>query len=131
MSATDQLAISNLLANYSLLLDGRRFEEWGELFMNEATLTLGGDVLTGRELIRAGVMERTSKYPGMMHVTVNTYLELASDEASAVSNFFLVLPGTGGPMTISVAGRYTDALVRDGERWRFQSRRIETAAPAA
>jgi hypothetical protein len=60
------------------------------------------------------------------HLTFNTVLELDREPVRALSDFLEIAKTSAGTV-VSRAGRYADTLVRDGDRWRFQSRVITSS----
>jgi hypothetical protein len=131
MSTTDRAgdleAIRRLIAIYGQLLDSKRLEDWGELFVEEAIFRVWGAVHRGRrEIVREiGGMQPDS--PGK-HVVLQPVIDLDPDDpdrALAWTDLCALATGTDG-ITIATIGRYHDRLVRDpGDgRWRFLERVI-------
>jgi hypothetical protein len=136
VSAHEQ--IRNLLAQYSFLLDGAKYAEWGRLFGKEGTLELNGEVwATGSEGIAkkmAGVMEQNPKpIKGLTgdhmyrHIFTNTHITVdeAAGTAEAESYFFVLHVDKGSPPTIRGGGRYHDKFAREGGVWRYAAKRMD------
>ncbi len=120
---SDYDAIRETLALYCQLCDDGRFEEWGELYTEDATFHVMGRVHNGRgeikEFIRASQPpERRGK-----HVAINPVINLAGDEATSTTDFIFVAR-QGERLAVTNSGRYHDRLVRRGDRWLFSERRI-------
>ena len=135
--------IRDTIARYTWcgeLMDAAGF---GDCFTPDAQLeNKGGEVYRGREAIvgmitavrdrtRAEVAPEASGPAAVMrHFVTNVRIELESRErARAFAYFTVFMPPHGHDHW----GRYTDELVRDGERWRFARRRVSVdgAVPAS
>jgi 3-phenylpropionate/cinnamic acid dioxygenase small subunit len=130
--------IRNLLAQYSFLLDSAKYSEWGQLFGEEGTLELNGEVwATGSEGIAkkmAEVMKATQRpvtgFTGdhmYRHIFTNTHITVdeAAGTAEADSYFFVLHVYKGSPPTIRGGGRYSDKFAREGGAWRFTAKRMD------
>jgi hypothetical protein len=135
--------IRDTIARYTWcgeLMDGAGF---GDCFTADAVLEIkGGDTYRGRDAIVGmitGVRDRTRAAVGtvaggppavMRHFVANVRIELASpDRARSFAYFTVFVPPHGHDHW----GRYSDELVREGERWRFTRRRVSVdgAVPAS
>ncbi|MEA2624502.1 MAG: hypothetical protein QOD06_547 [Candidatus Binatota bacterium] len=119
-------AIRELFARYCLLVDGARFEEWSELFSEDAVFEVPGVArLQGRtkilQFIRRIPLDERG-LPGFKHCVLNEVIEVDGDQARAESSLVLLRNAT--PVHIEIAGRYHDELVREDGRWRFRSRTV-------
>jgi len=119
----DEDQIRRTLSEYSQRCDDGRFDEWAELFTEDARFVLAGQVTAGRDSIRAlmtGMMP-----PGRrgQHVTSNSLVDVDGDSATVITDYLFVRPTADGP-TIVAAGRYHDRLAREGRRWLFRERSI-------
>ena len=61
--------------------------------------------------------------PRRMHYTMNSVITVDGTRAEARSNYLVMVEGANGPVP-SVCGTYQDALVKQGEAWRFQRREL-------
>ncbi len=121
----DEDRIRRTLNEYSQLLDDGRFDEWADLFTEDARLELGDQATVGRPAIRAYMAEVQASGRRGMHVTTNSLVDVDvdGDTARATTDYLFVRPGAEG-LVLVAAGRYHDRMVRDGERWRFRVRSI-------
>jgi 3-phenylpropionate/cinnamic acid dioxygenase small subunit len=120
--------IRRTLGRYSLLCDDGRFDQWGELFTEDARLELMGKVTLGRPAIVTYMQSIQPAESRGLHMTSGPLVEVDGASASATTNYMFVRPTADG-MTIVAAGRYYDQLVRDGRRWLFAERRITMLSP--
>jgi uncharacterized protein (TIGR02246 family) len=119
----DRDPIRRTLAEYCQLLDDGRFDQWAELFTEDARLVLLGRVTTGRGAIldyMKGVQPDGSRG---LHMTANSVVDADGDSATATTDYMFVRHDGGG-LHIIAAGHYHDRLVRDSTRWRFSERKI-------
>ena len=123
----DQDQIRRTLAEYCQLLDDGRFEQWADLFTEDARLVLLGRVTTGRDAIRDYMMGVQPDGSRGLHMTANSLVDADGDSATATTDYMFVRPSGGGPAIIA-AGHYHDRLVRDRTRWRFSEREITMLA---
>jgi hypothetical protein len=126
----DDYSIRRLMAVYSQLIDDGRWDEWGELFTEDAVFTVWGQAYLGREEIVRAISGMQSGLPGK-HVAFATVVELDGDRALAWTDFLGVAdtgPGQWGrSYGIASAARYYDRLTRHDGRWRFSRRDIRNA----
>jgi 3-phenylpropionate/cinnamic acid dioxygenase small subunit len=119
---SDFEGVRRTIAQYCHLVDDARWDEWTQLFTADATFSVLGRTMKGHEELKTFIS--ASLYPGAgKHVTVNTVIDVDGDEARSVSDFVYVAP-EGDGFKIMTAGRYTDRLVREGDRWLFAAREI-------
>ena len=129
MSATDRLgdesAIRRLIAEYCHRYDDHQAGEFAALFTDDAQFTVFGKSRIGRQEIHDHIgLQKPGMAPGQ-HVTFNSVIDIADDGRSARAlTDFLYMSKTDGGLAISNAGRYHDRIVRDPDRWRFQTRTI-------
>lgn len=133
VAGEDERLIRRTLALYGPLLDDRRFEDWGELFTEDAEWTIPGASFKGRANVVAGVgaMEPPASgwvkhlsYPPVIEITSPTTARAWSDLAA------LLRDAQTGRWSIVAVGRYYDDLEKRGGAWRFRRRLadIDTAA---
>ncbi len=119
----DEDQIRRTLAQYGQLCDDGRFDEWGELFTEDAQLEVMGQVTTGRPGIVTYMRSVQPAESRGIHMISGTLVQVDGPSASASTNYVFVRPTVDG-MAIIAAGRYYDQLVRDDRRWRFTERKI-------
>jgi 3-phenylpropionate/cinnamic acid dioxygenase small subunit len=121
---TEEDGIRRTLAEYCQLLDDGRFDDWAEVFAADATFMPLGNVVTGREAIRAWAYET---FPDLdrigRHLTINPIVDVDGETAVAKSDVLMLRPSPEGPRPVLV-GEYHDRLVREGGRWRFARREV-------
>jgi len=126
----DDGAIRRLITVYAQLVDDGRWDEWGELFTEDAVFSVWDQVFSGRQEIVRAVRDMQGEFPGK-HVAFATVIDLDGDRALAWTDLVSVAdagPGLWGrSYTIASVARYYDRLVRQGGRWRFTRRDIRTA----
>ncbi len=134
-------AIRRLIALYGQLLDSKRFDEWGELFEEDAVFRVWGQTYQGREAIVREIAGIQPEAPGK-HVALQPVIDFddadktainttdnttddTRDKARAWTDFCALSSGEDG-ITIATIARYHDRLVRDSVtgRWRFSQRVI-------
>lgn len=118
-------AIRELQARYCFHFDNAEFDRWLDLWTPDAAFDLGTrGRLVGREGLRKFLQSipLTNGSPMMRHCVMNSLVEVDGDRAQAWC-YVVVIHG-GSPLGITVAGRYEDQLVKAGDRWRFQERKV-------
>jgi len=119
----DEDQIRRTLAEYSQRCDDGRFDEWADLFTEDARFILSGQVTEGRESIRVLMTAMMPADRRGQHVTSNSLVDIDGDSATASTDYLFVRPTADGPGIVA-AGRYHDLLTRDGRCWRFRERSI-------
>ncbi len=129
----DDDSIRRLIAVYSQLLDDGRWDEWGDLFTEDAVFTVWGNAYSGRQEIVKAISGMQPEFPGK-HVAFATVVDLGGkdgDRALAWTDFLAMAdagPGQWGrSYAVATAARYYDRLVREDGRWRFSRRDIRNA----
>ena len=107
-------AIRDVMSAYCFYVDNREFEKFTNLFTADAICNF----------ITAAV-PREGEGPARKHCTVNHLIRVNGAEARADS-YIIVLreSDSGGSIMASLAGRYEDLLVKEGNEWRFKVRKI-------
>lgn len=120
----DKDEIRELAARYCYLIDGKRYDEWVELFTEDGVFEVSGLFrVEGRGALRSfadGIPLNDRGLPGFKHCTMNQLIELDGDRATVRCYFLLVQESN--PLRVDVAGRYEDVVVKREGRWWFQSR---------
>ena len=119
----DESQISWTLGAYSQRCDDGRFDEWADLFTEDARLVFPGQVAEGRDAIRALMETVQSAGARGKHITANSLVAIDGDTATATTDYLFVRPDAGR-LAIIAAGRYQGTLVRQGLGWRFRERTI-------
>jgi uncharacterized protein (TIGR02246 family) len=117
-------AVVRTLVLYGHLLDDQRFQEWGELFCEDATWTFGSFHYKGRKAIVDGVCGmQPKKLGGARHTTLPPVIDFDGQEAYAWSELiaFSITPEAS---TVATTGRYFDILRHESDRWRFARRLV-------
>jgi len=124
---SDEEAIRRTLAEYCQFCDDGRFDEWAELFTEDARFSVLGQTHEGRATVKAWIgkampPERRGKhFLGQCVIDV----EPGTGRARGVTDYTFVTRTPEGGYAITSAGRYHDSFVRgDDGRWRFQTREI-------
>lgn len=126
---SEEDGIRRTIAEYAHLCDDGRFDEWADLYTEEARFSVMGQTHVGRDQIKAFIVAAQPPEARGTHVCFNTVIDLTDDGASAraVTDYmFLSRTDSGGYQSSNPisAGRYYDRLVREPDRWRFAERRI-------
>ena len=124
----DEDQVRRTIAAYSQHCDDGRFDQWSELFAEDARLVVAGRTNAGRPDIRRYMESVQPPEARGKHITSNSLVEVDGDSAVARTDYLFVRAGTEG-LTLVAAGRYHDQLVRDGSRWRFRRREITLLGP--
>ena len=121
----DQSAIRRVLALYCMLCDDGRFEEWAELFTEDATFTVMGGTHTGRAELQAFMAAAQPPETRGKHVAVSSVIELTADGARAWTDYIFVgKVGEKRRLGVTSAGRYHDHLRQEDGTWRISAREI-------
>jgi uncharacterized protein (TIGR02246 family) len=128
----DADAVRNTVARYGHLCDDGRFEEFAELFAEDAEFVVPGRTAKGRAAIQAFMEAAQPPERRGKHLCAAPAVDLDGDTATAVTDFAFLAPAEGG-FAVTSAGRYHDRLVRaapgGANAWVFAERRIELLRP--
>jgi hypothetical protein len=130
--AEDVALITRTHALYCQLLDDLRFEDWGELFTEDAEWKTPFSAFRGRPAIVEGLRAMEPEVRGWIkHLSYAPVIEFEGP-ATARAWSDLVVFGrdrTGGVWGVAAVGRYYDRLEKEAGVWRFRSRAadIDTA----
>ncbi len=124
----DEAMIRDTHARFCQYLDERRFAEWAALFAVDGTFQ---GIRTRAEILAAIERGGLARRPELMrkHITANFIIELDGDHAEVESDLVLYEREGEGEFLIRT-GKYTDRMVREGERWLFEDRDLEWTANA-
>ena len=117
---TDEEAIRRTIAQYAHFCDDGRFDEWANLFTDDASFSVLGETHEGREAAKTWIARYQTPELRGKHVCVNSVIDISGDEARSWTDFLWV----DRSKAIGSVGRYHDRLVRHPDRWRFRERRI-------
>ena len=104
----DQDQIRRTLAEYCQLLDDGQFDQWADLFTEDARLVLLGKVTTGRDAIRDYMMGVQPDGSRGLHMTANSVVDADGDSATATTDYMFLrpsapVPPSSPPVTITTA----------------------------
>lgn len=124
-AGTDEAAIRRTLAQYCQTCDDGRFEEFGDLFVEDGVLDVGGrEPIVGRQSIRAFMARAQPPERRGKHLCGMPVIDIDGDEATASTDFVFVARTGDGGRAVTAMGRYHDRLLRDHGAWRFAQRTI-------
>lgn len=131
----DELAIRRILVDYAAFLDGRDYARYAALFTADGEWTGGGGSHKGQAAIR-GMLETVLGKPGApnranFHIISNPQVDLTGDRATARSRYLFVMRAPDGRPQPSLAGIYTDELVREKGQWKIRRRVADDIMPTA
>lgn len=125
IDALDIALIHQLLAMYGHTIDQRRWDEFAELFTDDATIDYRGgrgDVeRSGREAVVAWFVELEDSHPPAHHVT-NILVDVHAPPDGPVdvhSKFFAPFTRDGHVPRRLYGGDYHDVVVRTADGWKF------------
>ena len=119
----DELAIRRTLALYCHRCDDGDFAELVDQFTTDGSFAYLGEVVTGREQLRAWFESKQPPDRRGKHLTMNTVVDIDGDRAHAVSDFVFLRLVDGSPSP-AVAGRYRDELHCVTGRWLIDRREV-------
>ena len=117
---SDEDAIRRTIAQYCHFCDDGRFDEWADLYTDDATFTVRGNTYTGRADVKAFIEQGQPPERRGKHLCFNSVIEVDGSTARAWTDYVFI----DKQRAITSAGRYHDRLVRQPDRWRFAERRI-------
>ena len=117
--------IRRTLATYCQLLDDGRFDEWVELFTDDIAVAVMGQVVRGRDAVRAFIEPVQGPDVRGRHMLSEPLIDVdpSGGRATVTTDYCFVAQD----LTVMSAGRYHDVLVRDSDdrdRWRIAQREI-------
>jgi uncharacterized protein (TIGR02246 family) len=117
---TDEEAIRRTIAQYAHFCDDGQFEDWADLYTEDARFTVLGQTHEGREPIKNWIAAAQPPELRGKHVCFSSVIDVDGDEARAWTDYIFV----GQDKRVTSVGRYHDRFVRQPDRWRFTERRI-------
>jgi 3-phenylpropionate/cinnamic acid dioxygenase small subunit len=130
---TDEEAVRRTLALYCQLCDDGRFEEWIDLYTDDATFSVMGRTYEGRAAIKAFMEKAQPPEKRGKHLIGQSFVDLdaGAGTGEAVTDYTFIARTADGGYAITSAGRYHDTLARaDDGTWRFASREIRFLGPS-
>jgi ketosteroid isomerase-like protein len=129
----DEIAIQRLLIDYAAFLDSRNYAAYAALFTADGEWSNAGGSRKGQPAIRA-MLEGTLGAAGganraNYHIISNPRIQIEGDRATATSRYLFVMRAADGRPTPSLAGVYTDDLVRQGREWKIRRRVADDIMP--
>jgi hypothetical protein len=141
----DRESIERTISLYSHLVDFGRFDEWGDLFTEDAEASVYGGVQVwgdgpavsvqkGRaeivEFVRGNVEPLREKGVHLLHMAGKPIIEVDGGTATAWWTY-VVVATTADAINVAATGRYHAVLIRGGDGfWRFSNRTcVETGGP--
>lgn len=127
-SAEEQ--IRRTIARFCHLTDTGDFDNWVRLFADDGCFVLMGQEYRGHDVLREFIGQDQPPELRGMHLTTDSVIRIAGDEARVSSNFIFVADGATAGVVVA-AGRYHDILVPRGDEWLFARRETELAGSVA
>jgi len=123
----DERLIRRTLALYCTLLDDRRFDDWSQVFTEDAEWIIPGTAFKGRAAIAAGVGATQPSVVGRVkHLSHPPAIEFTSFRtARAWSDVVVLSRNREGVWKILAAGRYYDDLEKEDGAWRLRRRQAD------
>jgi ketosteroid isomerase-like protein len=131
---TDVLAIERLLTDFASFADGGDGDALGDLFLEDAVLTVGGHDLLGPRGIAEDCRRRfDDPHRKTRHLWTNLRVERGGEESIVTSALQLTFEQStpGLPVQLRVNDLHDEFRKDSGGRWRFARRRIERAMALA
>ena len=113
------------MARYCHTVDDGAFEEFAQLWTDDAEFVLRGETFVGPAAIIGKVSERQTPELRGLHVSANVIIDVEGDTARGVSDFVFMRREGGPDPLVKFIGRYTDRFVRTSQGWKFRRRHIE------
>ena len=129
----DELAIRRIQVDYAAYLDGRDYKAYAALFTPDGEWANAGASHKGRAAIEKMLTmlgPDGSENKANFHIISNPQVNVTGDTATAVSRYLFVMRGKDGRPVPSLAGIYTDSLVRDGAGWKIKRRVANDIMPS-
>lgn len=112
----DHVQITQLLAQYCLILDHDDVDAWVALFTPDATYEVYGRAFEGHD----GLRRMMTGAPGGLHLGGPPVIRMLDRDRAETQQNLLFIDRNDGATRSAV---YTDELVRTGDGWRIAKRR--------
>lgn len=117
----DRIAIAELIAAYGDAVSRRDAAAWGATWAADATWSLMGHEVAGRDAIVALWLGAMAQFDAVSFITSAGPLHIAGNHATARCQTQEVLRTVDGGIR-RVAGVYDDSFVKEAGAWRFARR---------
>jgi uncharacterized protein (TIGR02246 family) len=116
-----------LLYDYGRLLDAGDYAGWAALFAEDGEWVGGFGRVQGRAALQAMLEDAMPPLPEdgapvSFHLLSNAQIEVAGDNATALTKWSYITPDEEGRPSFFFSGHYDDVLVRENGRWLFKRR---------
>jgi uncharacterized protein (TIGR02246 family) len=135
--AADRAAIHELLIDYGKTIDARDFDGFAALFAKNGVYVAGGGAGEASGPKAGAMMKRIFAENALgfrdpnFHLFFNEQVRLTGpDTAVATSKSLFMVPGDDGAPKPALMAEYHDRLVREGGRWKFARREVESLLPS-
>lgn len=118
----DYIAITNLLAEYTLASDESRHEDWANLFAKDGEMHAFRRVWKGHDELVSFI----SAAPEGIHICGLPRVDIKGDRADVTVNFMFA---QFADKKIWSMGLYVNELVKTAEGWRYQTLKIKILKP--
>ncbi|MGH2366439.1 MAG: nuclear transport factor 2 family protein [Chloroflexota bacterium] len=125
---TDEEGIRRTLARYCQLLDGRRFHEWSQLFVEDATWNGNRTRTAIFESISKGAL---AAHPELRrkHVCTDIVISVEGAAAHAESDFIMYdAVNPADAWHVAAWGKYFDRLLKRDGSWLFSERELVSSS---
>jgi len=125
----DRALITDTLHAYCDLVDRSDVEGLLALFTDDLVMDMGrGVVVHGRERFRALLLDRIGRWTTTSHHCSTVVLtRWDGGTAATTSHLYAFHDAPARDETMHMWGRYTDELVKQGDRWLIRERRLRVA----
>lgn len=121
----EELKVRRVIESYFRLIDDGSIDRLAALFEPDGELQVMDRRLRGRASIEQFMRVGRTNSPdelSSIHVLSSCLVDVAGEEATAVSDWVLVRRKGDGVTVVVLAGRFYDQLRRSDEIWRFVGR---------
>lgn len=122
----DQFALQKVMSDYRTLADSFRYEEWAELFSEDALFIIPPPF--GEQVGRKGIYDACIKmnrgvWENTQHNLINMAYDIQGDLATAVGDMIYIAVPKGGVVNeyFNSFLRYNFTFVRTGEGWKIKN----------
>ena len=130
----DREAIRALILAYGQAHDHRDYKTFASLFATNGEWVGGLGSAKGPDAIFA-LMDKTIGHnpmpngSGTVHLLTNDQIEIAGDQATAVTKWIYITPGPDDAPRMVYVGHYDDKFVRENGAWKFLRREAPRDIP--
>ena len=131
---SDQVAISNLIYEYSRLIDLGYFAWIGDVFQRGKIIFKDSEQITeisGSKEIKELYENTTRRYddgtPRTHHATTNITLAINGNSAASSSYYTVFQQLDDFPLQPIITGFYEDTFLFEDKKWHFQTREIKVS----